>query len=114
MINRGGEKISAEEIENFGYQVTGVQQVAAVAMPDPDLGERLCVYVVPRPGAQVTLGQFTDVMSAAGVAGFKLPEALILVEELPLTKVGKLDKKAIRADLQRRLDVGQIPARQQS
>jgi len=108
MINRGGEKISAEEIENFGYQVTGVQQVAAVAMPDRNLGERLCVYVVPRSGAQVTLDQFTDVMRAAGVAAFKLPEALVLVEQLPMTKVGKLDKKSIRADLQQRLDSGQI------
>jgi 2,3-dihydroxybenzoate-AMP ligase len=108
MINRGGEKISAEEIENFGYQVAGVQQVAAVAMPDPLLGERLCVYVVPRPDAKVTLRQFKDVMRAAGVAAFKLPEVLVLVEQLPMTKVGKLDKKSIRADLQQRLDAGQI------
>jgi 2,3-dihydroxybenzoate-AMP ligase len=108
MINRGGEKISAEEIENFGYQVTGVEQVAAVAMPDPDLGERLCVYVVPRDGAQVTLDQFTTVMRDAGVAAFKLPEALVLVEELPTTKVGKIDKKSIRADLQQRLESGRI------
>jgi 2,3-dihydroxybenzoate-AMP ligase len=108
MINRGGEKISAEEIENFGYQVAGVQQVAAVAMPDPQLGERLCVYVVPRPGATVTLEQFTEHMRIAGVAAFKLPEALVVVDQLPTTKVGKIDKKSIRADLQHRLDDGLI------
>jgi len=108
MINRGGEKISAEEIENFGYQLSGVEQVAAVAMPDPDLGERLCVYVVPRQGVRVTLEEFTAIMLAAGVAKFKFPDALVLVERLPTTKVGKIDKKSIRADLQRRLDDGRI------
>ena len=108
MINRGGEKISAEEIENFGYQVPGVAQVAAVAMPDPDLGERLCVYVVPRPGTTVTLNDFTAVMRQAGVASFKLPEMLVSVDQLPTTKVGKIDKKDIRADLQGRLTAGLI------
>jgi 2,3-dihydroxybenzoate-AMP ligase len=108
MINRGGEKISAEEIENFGYQVPGVAEVAAVAMPDPTLGERLCVYVVPRPGTTVTLDEFTAVMRQAGVATFKLPEVLVSVEALPTTKVGKIDKKGIRADLQGRLSAGLI------
>ena len=50
MINRGGEKISAEEVENLVYRLPGVAQVAAVAMPDPELGERVCVYVVLQPG----------------------------------------------------------------
>lgn len=108
MINRGGEKISAEEIENFGYRVAGVAQVAAVAMPDPVLGERLCVYVVPRDGALVTLDDFTAVMDAAGVARFKLPEALVLVDQLPVTKVGKIDKKTIRADALARLTDGRL------
>lgn len=111
MINRGGEKISAEEIENFGYQVAGVAQVAAVAMPDPLLGERLCVYVVPRDGAQVTLDDFTAVMDAAGVARFKLPEALVVVDRLPVTKVGKIDKKTIRADVLARLTDGRLAER---
>ena len=44
MINRGGEKISAEEVENLVYQLPQVAQVAAVAMPDPELGERVCIY----------------------------------------------------------------------
>jgi 2,3-dihydroxybenzoate-AMP ligase len=108
MINRGGEKISAEEIENLGYQVAGVQEVAAVAMPDPQLGERLCVYVVPRPGAMVTLEEFTNHMRNVGVAAYKFPEALVIVDQLPTTKVGKIDKKRIRADLQQRLEVDQI------
>jgi 2,3-dihydroxybenzoate-AMP ligase len=99
MINRGGEKISAEEVENLVYQLPAVSQVAAVAMPDPVLGERVCVYVVPRRGATVTLDEVRDAMDAAGVARFKLPERLELVEQLPTTKVGKIDKKALREDV---------------
>lgn len=95
MINRGGEKISAEEVENVVYQLPAVSQVAAVAMPDPELGERVCVFVVARPGAEITLDEIRTAM--AGVARFKLPERLELVGELPVTKVGKIDKKALRA-----------------
>ncbi|NMH98306.1 AMP-binding protein [Pseudonocardia acidicola] len=103
MINRGGEKISAEEVENLVYQVPGVSRVAAVAMPDAELGERVCVYVVARPGHTVTLEQLRTSMEAAGVARFTLPEHLVLCDELPATKVGKIDKKALRADIAARL-----------
>jgi 2,3-dihydroxybenzoate-AMP ligase len=103
MINRGGEKISAEEVENLVYQLPAVAQVAAVAMPDPVLGERVCLYVVPRPGGTVTLEEVREAMERIGVARFKLPEHLVLVDELATTKVGKIDKKALRADIAERL-----------
>jgi 2,3-dihydroxybenzoate-AMP ligase len=103
MINRGGEKISAEEVENLVYRLPGVSQVAAVAMPDAVLGERVCLYVVPAPGAALTLQEIRASMAGAGIAGFKLPEHLVLVTELPVTKVGKIDKKALRADIAKRL-----------
>ena len=103
MINRGGEKISAEEVENIVYQLPAVSQVAAVAMPDAELGERVCVYVVLRADATVSLDQIRAAMNAAGVARYKLPEHLVLVDELPVTKVGKIDKKALRADVAARL-----------
>jgi salicylate---CoA ligase len=96
MINRGGEKISAEEVENLVYRIPGIAQVAAVAAPDAELGERVCVFVVPEPGAAVTLAAIRDGMAAAGVARFKWPERLELMAELPVTKIGKLDKKALR------------------
>jgi 2,3-dihydroxybenzoate-AMP ligase len=96
MINRGGEKISAEEVENLLYRLPGIAQVAAVAAPDADLGERVCVFVVPEPGAAVTLAAIRNGLAAAGVAKFKWPERLELAAELPVTKVGKLDKKALR------------------
>jgi salicylate---CoA ligase len=96
MINRGGEKISAEEVENLVYRMPGIAQVAAVAAPDAELGERICVFVVPRPGSDITLEGIRDGMATAGVARFKWPERLEVVAELPVTKVGKLDKKALR------------------
>jgi salicylate---CoA ligase len=101
MINRGGEKISAEEVENLVYRMPGIAQVAAVAAPDAELGERICVFVVPEPGRDITLGAVRDGMAAAGVARFKWPERLETVTELPVTKVGKLDKKALRERLKR-------------
>ena len=104
MIIRGGENISAEEIENFAYQAPGVARAAAVAMPDADLGERVCLYVVPEPGRTVTLADVHEVMERAGIARFKFPDRLVPVPELTATKVGKIDKKALRADIARRLE----------
>jgi 2,3-dihydroxybenzoate-AMP ligase len=103
MINRGGENISAEEVENFAYQVDGVALAAAVAMPDPVLGERVCLYVVPEPERGLTLADVHAVMERAGAARFKFPERLITVDSLAMTKIGKIDKKELRADIARRL-----------
>lgn len=77
---------------------------AAVAMPDPDVGERVCLYVVPHPGDTVTLEDVRGVMERAGVARFKLPERLVVVDDLLTTKIGKTDKKALREDIKRRLE----------
>ena len=105
MINRGGEKISAEEVENLVYQLLPrVASVAAVAMPDPVLGERVCLYAVVKPGSgPLTLDEVRGAMAGAGVATFTWPERVEVVEELPTTKVGKIDKKALRDDVAQRL-----------
>ena len=103
MINRGGEKISAEEVENLAYQLPQITQVAAIAMPDPDLGERVCLYAVLEPDTTLTLEDVRQAMATAGVATFKWPERLEIIAELPATKVGKIDKKALREDIARRL-----------
>ncbi len=107
MINRGGEKISAEEVENLVYQLPAVAQVAAVAMPDPELGERVCA--LRRAPARARRSPSTRSgrrWTTAGVARFKLPERLELVDELLTTKVGKIDKKALREDIAARLAAG--------
>ncbi|WP_330254247.1 AMP-binding protein [Nocardia sp. NBC_00565] len=103
MINRGGEKISAEEVENFAYQLDGVEMAAAVAMPDPTLGERVCLYLTVAQDHSVGLADVAAVMNAAGVARFKIPERLEVVTSMPTTKVGKIDKKALRVDIAERV-----------
>ncbi len=100
LINRGGEKISAEEIENLILSHPAVLNVAVVAMPDPVLGERACAYVVPRPGATVTLGELTRfLLDDKRIAKFKLPERLEVRDRFPTTAVGKISKKYLRDEL---------------
>ncbi|RWZ50824.1 2,3-dihydroxybenzoate-AMP ligase [Labedella phragmitis] len=99
LVNRGGEKISAEEVENIVYRLESVELAAAVGMPDPVLGERLCLYVELRPGADLDLETVRAFMTEEGVAAFKLPERLEVLDALPLTKVGKIDKKLLREDV---------------
>jgi 2,3-dihydroxybenzoate-AMP ligase len=109
MINRGGEKISAEEIEDLMYRLGSLELVAAVAMPDDVLGERLCVYVVPKPGRQApTIDEVRAAFDERGVAAYKFPERLEVVGELPMTKVGKINKKALREDIATRLDASTV------
>jgi 2,3-dihydroxybenzoate-AMP ligase len=95
LINRGGEKISAEEIENLILSHPAVQNVACIAMPDPELGERMCACVVPRPGASLSLEALLTFLAAKEIARFKLPERLELMGELPLSSFGKVSKKAL-------------------
>lgn len=105
MINRAGEKISAEAVEILMYEMPSVSRVAAVSMPDPRLGERVCVYVVPASGSDApTLDEVVDHFRRAEVAAFMIPERLEVVPELPTTKVGKIDKRVLRADIAERLE----------
>jgi 2,3-dihydroxybenzoate-AMP ligase len=103
LINRGGEKISAEEVENAVLCHPAVQNVAVVAMPHPVLGEAVCAYVIPRPGEVLALEALRAFLDRAGIARFKLPERLEIVDRFPLTTVGKISKKDLRADIAARL-----------
>ncbi|MCX5310552.1 (2,3-dihydroxybenzoyl)adenylate synthase [Streptomyces sp. NBC_00154] len=100
LINRGGEKVSAEEVENLTRLLVGVDRVVAVPVPDKQFGERVCLVVVPAPGAQApSLSDVRQRFVRHGVAHYKLPEQLEILTDLPLTPVGKVDKKAIRERL---------------
>ena len=103
LINRGGEKISAEEVENLVLRHPAVLNVAIVAMPDPVLGEKVCAYVIPREQAILSIEELRQFMDATGIAKFKLPERLELVDRFPLTTVGKISKKDLREDIAARL-----------
>jgi 2,3-dihydroxybenzoate-AMP ligase len=95
LINRGGEKISAEEIENLILQHPAVQNVACIPMPDPVLGERMCACVVLRPGHTLTFEELVRFLSAKEIAKHKLPERLEVLPDLPLSPFGKVSKKAL-------------------
>jgi non-ribosomal peptide synthetase component E (peptide arylation enzyme) len=72
-------------------------------MPDPMLGEKLCLYITVKPGTEVTLEQIQEMLRQTGLAAFKNPERLVVLDELPTTKVGKINKKDLRADIAERL-----------
>ena len=95
LINRGGEKISAEEIENLILSHPAVLNVACVPMPDPVLGERMCAFVIPKPGLTLTLQELTSFLTERGLAKYKLPERLELTDDLPLSKFGKVAKNVL-------------------
>ncbi len=95
VINRGGEKINAEEVELLLVRHRAVAQAAVVAMPDPRLGERSCAYLVARE-SPVSLNEIREHLAALGVAKFKWPERLEWIDEFPRSNVGKVDKKALR------------------
>ncbi|GAA3282467.1 (2,3-dihydroxybenzoyl)adenylate synthase [Streptomyces lavendulae] len=96
-INRGGEKVSAEELEGLLHDVPSVEHVAIVAGPHGELGEQICVCAVPRDGHSPTLTELRASLTSLGVARFKLPEQLFLLDRLPLTSMGKVNKAALRA-----------------
>jgi len=93
LINRGGEKISAEEIENLILTHPAVQNVACVPMPDPILGERMCAYVILHRGHSLDLSKLVLFLMHQEIAKHKLPERLEIVEEFPLSPFGKVSKK---------------------
>ena len=95
LVNRGGEKISAEEAENLILTHPAVRNVACVPVPDPVLGERMCACVIPRTGRSLTLDQLTGYLMEMGIAKFKLPERLELMDDFPLSTFGKVSKKAL-------------------
>ncbi|HVW34175.1 MAG TPA: AMP-binding protein, partial [Acidimicrobiia bacterium] len=103
LINRGGEKISAEEIENLLLGHPAVRMAAAVAMPHPVLGEQTCAFLVLRPGDRLDLPALSAYLDSRGVARFKWPERLEVVEALPVTGVGKVDKRKLRDDIAAKL-----------
>ncbi|MDP2663133.1 MAG: AMP-binding protein, partial [Dehalococcoidia bacterium] len=103
IINRGGEKISPLEVEEAIQAHPGVAAAAVVAMPDQRLGERACAYVVPRVGVELSLGDIVSFLRSRGLATFKLPEHLEIVDSLPATGSGKVRRNTLREAIARKL-----------
>lgn len=103
VINRGGEKIAAEEIENLLLHHQAVTHVALVAIPDELMGEKSCACVVANDPA-LKPSDLRKYLRAQGVADYKLPDRFQFMAELPLTAVGKINKKQLRETLRAALD----------
>ena len=103
IIIRGGENISAKEVEELISGHPKVVQAAAVAMPDPILGERVCAFIKPRENENVTLEEIILYLKGKKTSVLYLPERIEVIEEMPLTNVGKVDKKRLREEIREKL-----------
>ena len=95
LINRGGDKLSAEELENHLLAHPGIRNAAVVAMPDPFLGERTCAFLMAR-GEPPRARELKAFLRQRGLADFKLPDRLEYLDSFPETSVGKVSKKELR------------------
>jgi len=95
LINRGGEKISAEEIENLILSHPAVQNVACVPVPDPNLGEKMCACLVLKPGAKLAFPELVEFLKGKEIAKFKLPERMEVFDDFPVSSFGKVSKKTL-------------------
>jgi 2,3-dihydroxybenzoate-AMP ligase len=103
LINRGGEKINIDEIENLILKHPAVHSVALVAMPDETYGERACACVVLRPDETISFDEFIAFLLEQRIAKFKLPERLELFTEFPISGAGKIMRRALREEVIARL-----------
>ena len=103
LIVRGGEKISPLEIEDLLRTHPRVQEVAVVGVSDPVMVERVCAFVVVRPGSRPpTLAEIGEYLESQGVAKQKLPEYLFSLPRLPMTESGKVQKSVLRSQAEQR------------
>ncbi|MDQ0184265.1 (2,3-dihydroxybenzoyl)adenylate synthase [Cytobacillus kochii] len=101
-INRGGEKIAAEEVENYLLSHEDVLDAAIVSMPDAFLGERSCAFIISQ-NEQLTGQALKSFLQLKGIAAFKIPDRFEFVHEFPQTPLGKVSKKSLREIIQEKL-----------
>jgi acyl-CoA synthetase len=103
-ILRGGKNISASEVEDVAMTHPSIALAAAVAMPDPVFGEKVCLYVEVAEAATIDLPELVKHLLALGVSKEILPERLIVLDELPRSSGGKVAKGALRQDIRLRTE----------
>ena len=103
LINRGGEKISAKEIEDILHQHPSIAEAAVVAMPHARLGETVCAYVILNTAASLSFDDMVTHMANSGFAKQKTPEKMVLIGDFPRTASGKIRKDQLRTDISARL-----------
>ncbi|MCG8423572.1 MAG: AMP-binding protein [Proteobacteria bacterium] len=94
VINRGGDKVPVEEVENHLLAHPAVRDVAMVGVPDETLGERSCACIIAS-GAAPTLAELNAYLGGLGLAAFKLPDRLVVLDHFPTTRLGKVNKQAL-------------------
>ena len=103
MINRGGESISAVEMENLVTTHPDIMAVAVVPMPDPEMGEKACAYVQLKPGVELSFEAMISYLKEGGASVLQLPEKIEFIEAMPYTKAEKIDKRALVEDIRQKL-----------
>jgi cyclohexanecarboxylate-CoA ligase len=110
IVVRGGENISVKEVEDYLAAHPQIADVAIVGVPDEVLGEKACAFVVPRDGAP-SLRDIAEYLASQGIARHKLPEHVLVVDTLPRTLSGKIQKFLLREEAARMLAAGQGESR---
>jgi 2,3-dihydroxybenzoate-AMP ligase len=103
LINRGGEKVSIDEVENFMLKHPAVHSVAVVAMPDPVFGEKVCAFVTLKPGYFLSFDGLKAFLLDQKIAKFKLPERLEILKEMPISPAGKILRRTLRETIETKL-----------
>lgn len=103
MINRGGESISATEIERLINRHPDVAAVAVIPMPDPSMGERVCAYIQPKAGTQLSFDEIISFLKEQKASVLQLPERIEFIDTMPYTGAEKLDKRSLREDIEKKL-----------
>ena len=96
VINRGGEKISCEEVENHILAHPKIKNVCVVAMPDAVYGQKACAFLIPVEGETVGLEELKTFLLGRDIAKFKLPERLVVVKQFPISTAGKILRRELR------------------
>ena len=103
MINRGGESISATDIEKLIVLHPEVAMVAVVPMPDKLMGERVCAYIETEKDSALSFEAIIEFLKSQKASVLQLPERIVFIEKMPMTGVGKLDKTALRKDIEKKI-----------
>lgn len=102
-ILRGGETISAVAIERLISSHPNVAETAVIGMPDKVFGERICAYICLKAGTTLTFEELIAYLKGIGASVLQLPERVEFIEGIPLTKIGKADKKVLKEDIRKKL-----------
>jgi non-ribosomal peptide synthetase component E (peptide arylation enzyme) len=104
MINRGGESISATEIERLISRHPRVATVAVIPMSDPLMGERVCAYIQPKAGVRLSFDEIISFLKEQKASVLQLPERIEIIDAMPYTGAEKIDKRSLREDIEKKIE----------